>query len=231
MISIVVPAYNEEEVIVRFLEACVRDIRRDLPFEIVVVNDGSRDNTRELVRGFTAKYTFIRLVDHEVNRGLGKALETGIAAARGDVIVTMDSDLTHPPAMIRELAAGLKDADICIASRYVKGGGMKDVPAWRVWVSRLANYLFDLIFWTNIKDLSSGFKAYRAQHLKKAPIMSNGFECQMEIMLYFIKNKLRSREIPLMLKNREFGTSKFQFVKMGMKYVRSLKRFLVYRWS
>ncbi|MEI8011012.1 MAG: glycosyltransferase [Candidatus Omnitrophota bacterium] len=231
MISIVVPAYNEEAVIVRFLDACVRDIRRDLPFEIVVVNDGSRDKTHELVQGFAARYPFIRLVDHEINRGLGKALETGIASARGEIIVTMDSDLTHPPAMIRELAAGVKDADICIASRYVKGGGMKDVPAWRVGVSRLANYFFDLIFWTNIQDLSSGFKAYRAEHLKKAPIISSGFECQMEIMLYFIKHHLRAKEIPLMLKNREFGTSKFQVVKMGMKYVRSIGRFLAYRWS
>ncbi len=231
MISVVVPAYNEEEVIGRFLEACVRDIRRDVPLEIVVVNDGSRDATRDLVQGFTAQYPFIRLVNHEVNRGLGKALETGIAAARGEVIVTMDADLTHPPAMIRELAAGLKDADICIASRYVKGGGMQDVPAWRIGVSRMANLVFDLIFWTHIHDLSSGFKAYRAEHLKKAPIISNGFECQMEIMLYFIKHHLRSREIPLMLKNRQFGTSKFQVVRMGMKYVRSLARFLAYRWS
>ena len=230
MISIVVPAYNEEEVIARFLDACIRDVKLDQSFEIVIVNDGSKDRTREIVREYERKHAFIRLVDHEVNRGLGKALETGFATARGEVIVTMDSDLTHPPAMIRELVAGLKDVDICIASRYVKGGGMEDVPAWRVFVSRAANLFFDLILWTNIQDLSSGFKAYRSIHAKKAPIISSGFECQMEIMLYFIKNHLRHREVPLMLKNRQFGTSKFRFVKMGMKYVKSLGRFLAYRW-
>ncbi len=230
MISIVVPAYNEEEVIARFLEACVKDIRLDDPFEIVIVNDGSTDATPEIVRGFQEKYSFIRLVDHGVNRGLGKALETGFAAARGGVVVTMDSDLTHPPSMIKDLVDGIKGVDICIASRYVRGGGMEDVPAWRVFVSRAANLVFDLILWTSIQDLSSGFKAYRAEHIKKAPIKASGFECQMEIMLYFIKNHLKHREIPLMLKNRQFGTSKFRFVKMGMKYVRSLGRFLAYRW-
>lgn len=231
MISIVVPAYNEEAVIGRFLEACVKDIRLDQPFEIVVVNDGSVDATPEIVRGFQEKHSFIRLVDHAVNRGLGKALETGFKAAKGDIIVTMDSDLTHPPSMIKDLAQGLKDADICIASRYVKGGGMENVPAWRVAVSRVANLVFDLILWTNIQDLSSGFKAYRAAHVKKAPIKASGFECQMEIMLYFIRNHLRHCEIPLLLRNREFGTSKFRFVKMGLKYIRSLGRFLAYRWS
>ncbi len=230
MISIVVPAYNEEEVIARFLEACVKDIRLDDPFEIVIVNDGSADATPEIVRGFQEKYSFIRLVDHGVNRGLGKALETGFAAARGGVVVTMDSDLTHPPSMIKDLVDGINGVDICIASRYVRGGGMEDVPAWRVFVSRAANLVFDLILWTSIQDLSSGFKAYRAEHIKKAPIKASGFECQMEIMLYFIKNHLKHREIPLMLKNRQFGTSKFRFVKMGMKYVRSLGRFLAYRW-
>ena len=231
MISVVVPAYNEEEVIARFLEVCIRDIKRDVPVEIIIVNDGSVDATPRIVREFAEKYPFIRLVNHQVNRGLGKALETGFAAAKGDIVVTMDSDLTHPPAMIKELVAGLKDADICIASRYVKGGGMEDVPFWRVLVSRVANLVFDLIFWTNIQDLSSGFKAYRAAHIKKVKINASGFECQMEIMLYFIKHHLRHREVPLMLKNRQLGTSKFRFVKMGMKYVQSLGRFLAYRWS
>ena len=231
MISIVVPAFNEEAVIARFLEACMKDIHLDQPFEVVVVNDGSADATAEIVRGFQEKHSQIRLVNHEFNRGLGKALETGFAAAQGDIIVTMDSDLTHPPAMIKDLVDGMKGVDLCIASRYVKGGGMEEVPAWRVFVSRAANLFFDLILWTNIQDLSAGFKAYRAMHIKKVTIQASGFECQMEIMLYFIKHHLKHREIPLILKNRQFGTSKFRFVKMGMKYVRSLRRFLVYRWS
>jgi len=231
MISIVVPAYNEEAVMARFLDACMKDIRLDQPFEVVIVNDGSVDATQEIVRGFQEKYPSIRLVDHAVNRGLGKALETGLAAANGDIVVTMDSDLTHPPAMIRDLVEGMAGVDFCIASRYVKGGGMEGVPAWRVFVSRGANLFFDLILWTRIQDLSAGFKAYRAAHIKKVIIRASGFECQMEIMLYFIKNRLKYREIPLVLKNRQFGTSKFRFVKMGLKYVKSLGRFLAYRWS
>ncbi|MBF0331780.1 MAG: glycosyltransferase family 2 protein [Candidatus Omnitrophica bacterium] len=231
MVSLVVPAYNEEEVIARFLDACVRDVKLAQPFEIVIVNDGSRDKTQEIVRGYASKYPFIRLVDHQVNRGLGKALETGFAAAKGDIVITMDSDLTHPPAMIKDLVAAMDGVDLCIASRYVRGGGMENVPAWRVFISRAANLFFDLILWTNIQDLSAGFKAYRASHIKKVTIQASGFECQMEIMLYFIKHHLKHREIPMILKNREFGTSKFQFVKMGSTYVSSLGRFLKYRWS
>ncbi len=231
MISVVVPAYNEEAVIGKFLDVIVRDIPGDGSYEVVVVNDGSKDRTAPMVREFSAKYPWIRLVEHAANRGLGKALETGFAAAKGEIIVTMDSDLTHPPAMIRDLVAGVKDVDICIASRYVKGGGMENVPGWRVAVSVLANLFFDVILMTSIRDLSAGFKAYKAEHVRKAPILASGFECQMEIMIYFIKNHLKHREIPLMLRNREFGESKFQFVKMGSKYFKNLGRFLAYRWS
>ena len=231
MISVVVPAYNEEAVIGKFLDVIVRDIPGDGSYEIVIVNDGSRDNTAPIVRGFSAKYPWIRLVEHEVNRGLGKALETGFAAARGDIIVTMDSDLPHPPAMIKDLAAQLKDVDICLALRHVPGGGMDEVPGWRIAISVMANLFFNLIFATRIRDLSSGFKAYRAGYVKKAPIHSSGFECQLEIMLYFIKNRLRYREIPLMLRNRQFGESKFRVVRMGLKYFKSLGGFLAYRWG
>jgi len=230
MISAVVPAYNEEEVIGKFLDALVRDLPHDGSYEVVIVNDGSIDRTREMVLEVSARHPWIRLVDHDGNKGLGKALETGIAAAKGDIIVTMDSDLTHPPAMIKDLVKGIEGVDVCIASRYVKGGGMEDVPAWRIVVSRAANLFFDLIFWTSIQDLSSGFKAYRAAYLKQAPIVSAGFECQLEIILYFIRNGLKHREIPLMLRNRQFGSSKFRVVKMGMKYLKNLGRFLAYRW-
>jgi len=230
MISIVVPAYNEEEAIGAFIESFVKDINLNDSYELLIVNDGSTDLTESVVKKYLKRYKFIRLVNHEANRGLGKALETGISKANGAYIITMDSDLTHPIGLIPKLVECCRDNDVCIASRYVKGGGMRNVPSWRVFISKCVNTLLGILFFCSVKDITAGFKIYRSKKIKEIKIKRKGFESQVEIMVYLMKRHCKFKEIPFILKNRELGTSKFNLFRMGAKYVLSVLSLVKYRW-
>ena len=136
----------------------------------------------------------------------------------------MDSDLTHPPAFIPKLREAMKktNCDVCIASRYAKGGGMKNVPAWRVLLSRVANILFSLIFRIKAKDITAGFKAYRAEKIKSIEIKRNDFASQLEIMARLARMHSKFYEIPFILETRKKGTSKFRPI-MYLKYLSVIK--------
>jgi glycosyltransferase involved in cell wall biosynthesis len=232
MISIVVPAYNEEEAIAAFIGAFVKEIKLNESYELIIINDGSTDSTESIVRKYVKKHKFIRLVNHNINRGLGKALETGFSNAKGDYIVTMDSDLTHPISFIPKLVTCCKNNnDVCIASRYIQGGGVKNVPRWRIFISKYVNILLGIVFFSHIKDITAGFRIYRAEKIKDIRIRRSGFESQAEIFAYLMKKHCKFKEIPFILKNREIGTSKFNFFKMGPKYVLNLLSLFKYRWS
>ncbi len=208
MITIIVPVYNEEEVLPDFLEELTKGITKEK--EIVIVNDGSTDATQKILEDAQKKYS-LRIITHETNKGLGAALATGFKNAKGEILVTLDADLTHPPAYIEELIQAKGAYDCCIASRYVKGGGMKNVPFYRVWLSVFANKVFSLLYAIPVKDITSGFKVYNAEKLRDIEIKSKGFSVQVEIMVHLAKKGASFKEVPFVLVNRAKGTSKFSF--------------------
>ena len=221
-ISIVVPAYNEEEVIGSLIKA-VKDAKLG-DYELIIVNDGSNDNTEVIIKKEAKKDKRIRLISHAHNQGLGAALRTGFAAAKKEIIVTMDSDLTHHPSFILNLLGCMekKGCDVCIASRYVKGGGMRNVPMWRVALSKVANVFFSIIFHIKAKDITSGFKAYKAKKIKSVRITRTDFASQLEIMAKLARMKASFCEIPYILETRKKGVSKFK-PAMYLKYLGVLK--------
>jgi dolichol-phosphate mannosyltransferase len=232
MISIVVPEYNEELVIGAFIEAVKKEITTQ-DYELLIVNDGSADSTQKIVEKHQKSYPQLRLVNHPKNQGLGAALRTGFREAKGDVIVTLDSDLTHPPRMIQLLASKITSTtDVCIASRYVPGGGMEGVPLWRVALSVAANRAFQLLFFTRVRDITAGFKAYKSSVIKQVQIKRTGFAVQLEIMVRLIKMGCRFTEVPLILTTRQqgHGQSKFKIFKMIPKYFVNILQLFAYRW-
>lgn len=229
MISIVVPAYNEQEVLSDFLEEVAKLANRESNIEVVVVDDGSSDNTATILEDAKKKYPFLRVITHEVNKGLGAALATGFKNATGDIIVTLDSDLTHPPLFIQELIRQKGAYDCCIASRYVPGGGMKDVPRYRIWLSIFANTIFSMLYAIPVKDITSGFKVYKAALLRDMEINSKSFSVQLEIMVRLAKKGATCKEVPFVLVNRVKGESKFSFKVIPKYLVVGIKLCLV-RW-
>jgi glycosyltransferase involved in cell wall biosynthesis len=161
--SIVIPAYNEGQRLAPTLERVLGYVREQgWDAEVIVVNDGSRDNTAEIVRGFAAKDPRLRLVENPGNRGKGYAVRNGMLNARGEAIVFSDADLSSPieemPKLLEALAAG---ADIAIGSRWLRSElQIHRQSLHRQLFGRIFNALNRIILGLRFKDTQCGFKAF-----------------------------------------------------------------------
>ena len=166
--SIVIPAYNEGTRLGATLEKVLGYVRErgwSAEVEVIVVNDGSRDNTAELVRGFAAKDPVLRLVENPGNRGKGYAVRNGMLSSRGEIVVFSDADLSSPieemPKLLAALAAG---ADIAIGSRWLRAElQTQRQSAFRQMAGRIFNGLNRIILGLRFKDTQCGFKAFTRQ--------------------------------------------------------------------
>jgi dolichol-phosphate mannosyltransferase len=227
-VTILAPAYNEEEVIEDFVKAVLSVI--EVGWELLIVDDGSTDRTPDLLFDWAGSQPEIRVLTHPVNRGVGAALATGFTAAAGDVVVTIDADQSHPLHLIPDLVSGCADAEAVFASRYVPGGGMTGVPAVRRWISRLGNVALRLLFLSPVRDLTTGFRAYRTDLIRNLRVESPGFEAQLEITVRLLAHGAQISETPLILENRSAGQSKMRYLTVVPRYVRLLPKLLWIRW-
>jgi len=190
--------------------------RTDLSWELIIVNDGSTDKTGEILADLPVGE--LKVITHAQNRGLGKGLQTGFAHARGEVVITMDADCTHDPENIPVLYHAVKNGyDVAVASRYIPGGGMEDVPGWRQLISKAANFIIGRMLSWPVKDGSSGYRAYRREVLASLGDLASGFEVQAYILRQ-LKN-LRFCEVPLKLKGRTLGKSKMRYMRLIGPYM------------
>lgn len=229
-ILIVLPTYNEHENVERML----RSIREAIAeAEVLVVDDGSPDGTAEIVERVAGEIGRIELLRRGSKGGLGAAYRAGfrVALARGyDVVVEMDADFSHDPAMIRQLVAPVEagEAELVIGSRYVAGGSTPDWPKNRRLISRTGNRYLRLMLDLPIADATAGFRAYAAPALAKidlAGLQAGGYVFQVEMADRIVQNGGRVMEIPITFHDRAFGNS-----KMSSKIVREAL-WLVTKWG
>lgn len=226
MLSLVIPFYNEAGNIPELLER-VDKVLKDNRFsaEVICVDDGSTDGTSELLDEMEGKYPDVRVIHHEKNQGLGCALRTGFREVKGDLMITFDGDLSQEPELIPDLVKASETADIIIASRYVPGGGMIGVPKYRIMISEVANGLVSWIFGIPAKDKTSGYRAIKTDYLKKMDLESKHFEIQIEEIAEAKRLGCRFAEVPLMLKTRKTGRSKFKFFEHSFNFAKALWQF------
>lgn len=227
-VTIVAPAFNEEAVIERFVDTVLRLVPSDTG--LLVVDDGSTDRTPELLIGLQARHPALRVVTHAANRGLGAALVTGFSAANSDILVTMDADLSHPLDLMGDLVAGCDQADAVFASRFVPGGGMEGVPAMRAIISRVANAAMRRLLRVRVRDMTTGFRAYRATALRGLELVGTRFETQLEITVRLVHRGARIAEVPLVLTTRVAGESKMRYLPLIPTYGRMFLRLFALRW-
>ncbi len=225
-ITILAPAYNEEAIIGKFINQIASVLEKNYKtWEVLIVNDGSTDQTEERVKSFMDIYPeHIRCITHPVNLGLGAGLETGFENAKGNIIVTMDADCTQDANLIPQLAKEISnDTGVVIASRYVNGGGMEGVPPHRVLYSKLGNLFFRILFALPSRDISSGFRVYRKDIAKQLSHLSTGFEVQVDI-LRRVKQLTQIKEYPFILVDRTVGVSKMRYGKVLKAYFKLLTK-------
>jgi dolichol-phosphate mannosyltransferase len=211
-LSIIVPALNEAGNIGPLVTRCRAAIARiGVRAEILVVDGGSNDATVAEAASAGA------LVLPQVGRGYGGALRTGFAAARGRFIQTMDSDLSHEPEVIASLWEGRDRADVVIASRYAPGGGA-DMPRFRAVLSRILNVTFTTAFRLPILDISSGFRLYRAEALRRISFAAEDFDVLEEILIKIYIGGGTITEVPFQYRPRQAGRSHAKLLKFGIAY-------------
>lgn len=219
-LTVAVPCYNEVDNVPRLgaeLVPAVRKLSND--FEILVVDDGSADGTAEACERLGIPE--IRVVRHPKNLGLGAAIRTSFQEARGDVLVTMDADLTFAPADIGKLLERYKkgDVDFVIGSHGLAGYAA-DIPRWRVMISKAANAFYSLLAMKRIQGVSSLFRAYRTGIVRNLPVRTSGFETPVEIFFLLVKRGFRFAEVPTPLGQRRFGASKLNYQREIKRHVR-----------
>jgi glycosyltransferase involved in cell wall biosynthesis len=220
-VSVVLPVYNEAG----HVEAEIARIRSALDasnytYEIIVVDDGSSDGTNERIRTLAG----IRLITLGRNQGTGTARRYGTRAARGDVVVWTDVDMTYPNDEIPSLVKELEGFDQVVGARRTEEGSVKILRTPAKWLIRkLASYLAE----TKIPDLNSGFRAFRrevaAQYLHRLP---KGFSCVTTMTMTFLTNGYSVKYVPIDYAPRE-GTSKFHWWKDTQRYLLQVLRLIM----
>jgi len=238
MIHILLPAYNEERSITLLLDRIKQALKNFTGnYVVLVVDDGSTDTTKKVVE-FLSNRLPVRIISHRSNQGLGAAMDTGLkeimcTSSAEDIIVTMDADNTHDPALIQEMVNKINlGYDVIIASRYQKGGQEVGLSLRRKFFSKVVNVILKIIFpIIGAKDYTSGYRAYKGARLKEAFSFYNGklveekgFLCMAEILIKLRRLiSLRVVEVPLVLRYDLKNTpSKMKVMRTILRYLRMI---------
>jgi dolichol-phosphate mannosyltransferase len=235
-VSIVIPCFNEAENVATLVEEFVpvmESLARERSVEVVFVDDGSRDDTWHALHaafgGGEHAYA-IRFERHAVNRGLGAAIRTGLAASRGDVAVTTDCDGTYRfadiPILLERLQPGI---DIVTASPYHPQGAVAGVSRYRLVLSQGSSLLYRLLVDWSIHTYTALLRAYRRRVVETVPFESDGFLAGTELLVNGILMGYKADEYPTVLHARVHGVSKAQIARTIRAHLRFQVRVLLHR--
>lgn len=231
MISIIVPLYNERDNIIHYhtdLFPIIDDIAKKTGkrFEFIFVDDGSRDDTVEQVRALARSRSDIKILVHQKNCGMGTAIKTGLASSLGELIITMDADLTFRPVDVAKLIEKYREtnADCISGSPYLEKGLMEEVTPFRLLTSRSVNFLYRMLLGSGITCVSPIFRLYRRSVLTEMTISSRNFEINAEIISKLLIGGKKVVEVPVPLLKRKYGESKINLKKEVRNYLLLLFR-------
>jgi glycosyltransferase involved in cell wall biosynthesis len=204
-ISVVIPVYNE----IQTIEEIIRRVKStNLVDEIVVVDDGSKDGTREKLVEIE-KTGQIRVILHSMNQGKGAAVVTGIKAATKDVIIIQDADLEYDPReyphLLRPIQEGI--ADIVYGSRFL-GGARRPILYWNMVANKLLTFMTNILYNNILSDMETGYKVFKREVIKDIPLHSKRFDFEPEFTAKVLKRKIRIYEVPIEFNPRDYSQGK-----------------------
>ena len=222
-LSVVIPMFNEAE----NAESTLKQVAEALAtfagtYEIIAVNDGSLDNTFDILNRLAEQNRKLKIVSYNKNVGRGMALRKGFKESTGEIIVSIDADLSYSPHYILnfvEILSREPDVDLVLASPYMPGGGVKNVPVLRLWVSKWGNRILRLAMPNRIYTSTGIFRAYRKRVLDSLELESDGKEIHLEILSKALALGFRVKESPAILTSRKKGKSKFKFRKTAISHL------------
>lgn len=234
-VTVVVPCFNEERVLPYLANTLARLAERLAPrwdLRFVLVDDGSQDETWKVLESTFGGSPRHRLVRHEHNRGVAAAILTGIAAAETEVVCSIDCDCTYDPEQLRELLPLLgPDVAMVTASPYHPAGAVRNVPAWRLALSRNLSRLYRRVLHQKLHTYTSCFRVYRRSALAGLPLRETGFLGVTELLGALDLRGERIVEAPAVLEARMLGSSKMKVGRTIAGHLRLLARLAAARWA
>lgn len=238
-VLVILPAFNEADNLSAVLASVDQALyEAGIEFEVIVVDDGSTDDTARIAREH-ARYMPLHVEVHDRNQGLGAAIRDGLRVAverarERDIVVVMDSDNSHTPGLILNMVRRAQEgADVVIASRYRDGAIVRGVPMHRILLSWAARIVMQTLFPTaGVRDYTCGYRAYKSALLKRAFdrygegfVNQEGFQCMVDILLKLRKMGVVFREVPLMLRyDLKGGVSKMRIARTIAQTMKLLVR-------
>ncbi len=218
-LSIIIPAHNEEESILEVISKIEVDLR--LPFELIVVNDHSVDNTASIVADLANKYNNIILISNKFDPGFANAIKTGLYSASGEAIVLVMGDLCDDlkviPVMFDKLSEGY---DVVCGSRYIKGGARLGGSKLKGFLSAFTGRSLYYLLGIPTHDIANAFKMYRKKVIDSINIEAKGFEISMELPLKAYYAGFKITEVPTVWHERKKGKSSFRMFNLAPNYLK-----------
>ena len=222
LLSIVIPCRDEEGCIASTVRHLNVELKiRGVPHEIIVVDDGSSDESWSILQDEVAGLPELRPVQNVGPHGFGRAITCGLDAMKGDAVVIMMADESDDCRdVVRYWEELNKGYDCVFGSRFIKGGGTIDYPPIKLFMNRMANAFVRLLFRHGLNDTTNAFKAYRKEVIDGIrPILSPHFNITVEMPLKAIVRGYNFTTIPITWRNRRHGVAKLKIKEMGSRYL------------
>lgn len=237
-VSIVIPVYNEEKRVGKALDKIKEFFLSspDIDLELIIVNDGSKDRTLEIIQEKGQEISCLKLINSPVNEGKGISIRKGVIASSGDYIFFFDVDFSTPLEEIKRCLPLFKEADVIIGSRYVDGASIeKKQPFYRIWGSRVFNFVVQLLLLPGIKDTQCGFKGFQSKAAKEifSSITLAGYAFDVEVLLLAYNKGFKIKEVGIKWSDDAYTKIKlwrdpprmfWDILKLWLKHLISLKR-------
>ena len=225
ILSIIIPVYNEEnsvENVIKKVQAVALNF--DIKKELIVVNDGSRDNTDRILQNLVKNYSNVKYIKHEKNKGKGAAIRTGISNCKGDIVLIQDSDLEYNPDDYSNLLNPIIEnkCSVVYGSRFLNsrlklfGKGKTLHPSHYIG-NKILTMIISLLYHKKITDMETGYKVFKSSVIKNLKLSANRFEIEPEITSKIMKGKYQIYEVPISFKPMDFKEGKKISWKDGMK--------------
>jgi glycosyltransferase involved in cell wall biosynthesis len=209
-LSILMPVYNEKDTIMPILDEVIQAQTPGVEKELIIVDDGSTDGTRELLQALDTSKYYARIILHDKNMGKGAAVRTAQQNATGDIILIQDADLEYDPNEYAELLVPIirGKADVVYGSRISGGKVTRAFKFRHLLGNRVLSLLTNILYDSTITDMETGYKVFRAEFFKRIKINSNGFDFEPEITAKVLKQHVRLYEMPISYFGREYSEGK-----------------------
>ncbi len=210
-LSVLMPVYNERDTIREIVQ---RVLATGIPHEVIIVDDGSTDGTREILAEMDSRDARVRIFFHEQNQGKGAAVRTALQHATGDIVLIQDADLEydprHYPFLLQPIQEGI--ADVVYGSRFL-GAPRRPILFWNMVGNKILTLLTNILYNNILSDMETGYKVFRREVIQNIPLHAKRFDFEPEITAKLLKRKVRIYEVPIAFNPRDYSEGK----KIGLK--------------